>query len=314
MKYECSNCKRIFKYKKDLDIHVKKKTCKDKLYICPECNLRYKLRSSLKRHIKSKHLDKIKSIDIPSCTSTQMLSNNINKKSAEPMNCLYCDKKYANRYVLKNHVTHYCPKNPNITKKTKKKSTKKNNGSETASGSTTNNSHNTTTNNNTTNNTINTNHSHNTTNSHNTITNNIIVQLNNFGDESLKNITDEEFLKAIINPSDIPGKYLELKYIKKKENRTVYRNTKENKLYVRKNNKWNVEPVEDDIYHQMKIRAIDDIDAFIKRDGLVLFNRDEIHKKLNRIERATYVMGNIKFMLDNNESTLHENFEDNPSK
>ena len=232
MTLKCPNCSREFKYGKNLKYHIANNTCKERSYKCPKCSLTYKLYSSLKRHMKKKHNEKIENLDLPICTEK---INKISQDDEKGYECIYCEKKYSNKYVLKKHITHHCSKNPNITKLVEQKSDI-----------------------NVINNIINTNNT--------TINNNITIQLNNFGEESLKNITDEEFIKALIQPNAIPSKFIELKYIKQKENRNIYRNSKEDKLYVRKNNNWVVEPREDEIYHQMKIKAIDDIDEFIKKD------------------------------------------------
>ena len=276
MTLKCPNCSKQFKYGKNLKYHMENNTCKDRSYKCPKCCSTYKLYSSLKRHMKKKHNEKIENLDLPICTEK---INKINHDEEKGYECIYCEKKYSNKYVLKKHITHHCSKNPNINKLIEKKSD------------------------------INVINNINNT----TINNNITIQLNNFGEESLNNITDEEFIKALIQPNAIPSKFIELKYIKQKENRNIYRNSKEDKLYVRKNNNWVVEPREDEIYHQMKIKAIDDIDEFIKKDGLRMLNKDEIDKRLNRIERSTFLMHSIKYMLNRYENTLYGSYNENPS-
>ena len=281
MTLKCPTCSKQFKYSKNLRYHIINNTCKDRCYKCPKCKSTYKLYSSLKRHMKVKHNEKIENVDLPICTEK---INKINYQDEKEYECIYCDKKYTNKYVLKKHITHHCSKNPNI-----KKIIENNDLNQT----------------NMVNNIINSNNM--------TINNNITIQLNNFGEESLKNITDEEFMKALTQPNAIPSKFIELKYIKQKENRNIYRNSKEDKLYVRKNNNWVVEPREDEIYHQMKIKAIDDIDEFIKKDGLRMLNKNEIDKRLNRIERSTFLMHSIKYMLNRYENTLYGSYYENPS-
>lgn len=301
MSFKCKKCNKEFTRKYGLLKHEKDKICEKKLFECPKCNAKYARKQTLARHIEKKHSNDSNNLKLL-VKNKKNISNNEHKKVA----CPFCDKKYSNKYVLKKHVAYNCKKNTNISPNSEKKTQKtlpvekkKVNSEIIIQNNIQNNTQNNTQNiTNITNNTNNT---------------NITFQLNNFGEESLKNITDEEFINAIINPSGIPSKYLELKYIKQKENRNVYRNSKENKLYVRKNNNWIVEPREDEVYHQMKIKAIDDIDEFIKKDGLILFNKTDIDLRLNRIERASFLMQTIRFMLDKNEEILCGSYTENPS-
>jgi uncharacterized Zn-finger protein len=281
MPFKCKNCHKEFTRKYGLLKHEKAGVCTKKKFECTKCNAKYAYKRTLARHMIEKH-------------SETIVENNeeLQKKEKKKVQCPYCENKYSNKYVLKNHMTNNCKKNPNISQN------KESNNEKTVVITQNNNINNGNITNNTQNITNNT---------------NITFQLNNFGEESLKNITDEEFCKAISNPNTIPQKYLELKYIKKKENRNVYRNSKENKLYIRKNNDWVEQSCEDDVYHQMKIRAIDDIDEFMKKKGTFLFNKDEIDKRLNRIERASFLMRTIQFMLDTNEEILHDSYTENPS-
>ena len=297
MTFKCKNCHKEFTRKYGLLKHEKAEVCMKKAFECPQCNAKYTRKQTLARHIAKKHSNNVEKIIK---NNTQLL-----KKEKKKVQCPYCENKYSNKYVLKTHMTHNCKKNPNISQNDE---TNELNDAkpvvitQNATANTGNIINNTINNGNITNNTQN-------------ITNNtnITFQLNNFGEESLKNITDEEFCKAISNPNTIPQKYLELKYIKKKENRNIYRNSKENKLYIRKNNDWIEQSCEDDVYHQMKIRAIDDIDEFMKKKGTFLFNKGEIDKRLNRIERASFLMRTIQFMLDTNEEILHDSYTENPS-
>ena len=68
MTLKCPNCLKQFKYGKNLKYHISNHSCKDRNYICPKCNCKYKLYSSLKRHMKVKHNEKIENLDLPICT------------------------------------------------------------------------------------------------------------------------------------------------------------------------------------------------------------------------------------------------------
>ena len=103
MTLKCPDCSRQFKYGKNLKYHMSNHSCKDRNHICPKCNCKYKLYSSLKRHMKVKHNEKIENLDLPICTEKFNKINYINDKEYE---CIYCDKKYSNKYVLKKHITH----------------------------------------------------------------------------------------------------------------------------------------------------------------------------------------------------------------
>ena len=48
--YSCPTCKRVFKRKQILDIHVNKKICNDKKFACNICNSRFASMNSVYRH------------------------------------------------------------------------------------------------------------------------------------------------------------------------------------------------------------------------------------------------------------------------
>ena len=100
MTLKCPTCSKQFKYSKNLRYHIINNTCKDRCYKCPKCKSTYKLYSSLKRHMKVKHNEKIENVDLPICTEK---INKINYQDEKEYECIYCDKKYTNKYVLKKH-------------------------------------------------------------------------------------------------------------------------------------------------------------------------------------------------------------------
>ena len=90
MQLKCPDCSRVFKYSKNLKYHILNNTCKDKVHECQKCNLKYKLKSSLKKHMKLKHTDKVKIIDLPICITE---INKIDQNTEEFFECIYCEKK-----------------------------------------------------------------------------------------------------------------------------------------------------------------------------------------------------------------------------
>jgi superfamily II DNA/RNA helicase len=98
-KFECKKCGRYFKYNKNLKYHIKKVKCLDKKFNCPKCvGLRYAEKRSLMKHIQLKHPCENIIINSPA-KPTKIINEKY--KSRKPENCIYCNKTYANKYVLK---------------------------------------------------------------------------------------------------------------------------------------------------------------------------------------------------------------------
>ena len=161
-------------------------------------------------------------------------------------------------------------------------------------------------------NTINSNNNNNNNNNtvNNNITNNInIININQFEKEDTSNISREDFLNAIKNPSDIPVKYLELKHIKTPGNMNICIKNKE-MIYVFRGEFWQ-ELRSSDVCHLMKNGAIYDIDQFIRSNKVE--NEYEINQRLDEVENDRKY-DNVMDLLMGNSEKLINNFNKNNVK
>ena len=151
------------------------------------------------------------------------------------------------------------------------------------------------------------------------ITNNINIQINNFGNENMDNISMRKLMNSIRSIENMPLDYIKLKYIDTPENRNIYLHDRDDKeMYIYKNGEW-VKEDKIKILNKMFVGAIDDINELNKNNNTGK-RKEKVDSRLDTIEHENkmdnFQLGRVQNVNinKNNHSILYENFKNTNGK
>ena len=256
--FECDNCGKIFTDRRNYNYHIDRNVCeKEKKYKCLICEMSYKHKNSLKRHLLKYH-----SINKDETDNYIKIKKYISNK----VKCSTCGKTFANNSCLNKHLKSCLQKKDSITNINNINGDRNINGNHV--------------------NTINGNHNHLTNNNH--VTNNnydVSLNINNFGQEDP--VEREQMIKLmkrtnVFNIEDLFLKYVFMKHVKNEKNRNLFVERKTGgTLFVLCDNEWKKKQKED-TFNLIKIGTIDDIDDFMNKNKE--FKSEIIGSELDKLE------------------------------
>lgn len=271
--FECENCGKEFKYKKNYEYHTSHNVCKiNKKYQCGLCDFTFKNKRNIKEHLIKKHkIDK-------KCIDNHII---INSDYINKIKCTICGKKFLNVSNLNRHILENCGvKKSEITNNT---TNNMNSGPNNGTTNSTNVSGNS--------NTVNYNINNNTNNYQ------VNMNLNNFGQEKVNQNKLVELIKKTntFNIGELFARYVIMKHIHIPENRNVLvKHRYGGQLFIFKGYWCKAE--KDDTFHEIKNATIDDISDCLDNntslknpvilgelDKLEYINEKKFHKKVNDI-------------------------------